>query len=103
MTAINNLPHRAERNALALSAPFHFGINDYINDYKDGVASVSWTLQPDGIYYADEDGFGMEDDDEINFTAFIDQSANVLIPFRQLFGSRREQYHKLAVEILGNR
>lgn len=45
----------------------------------------------------------MEDDDEINFTAFMDQSANILIPFRQLSGSRREQYHKLAVEILGNR
>lgn len=99
IAAIFDLPYRAQRNAVALRTPFYFGINEF----KDGVASVSWTLQPDGRYYADEDGFGMEDDEEIDFTAFIDQSANILIPFQLMDDSTREQYRRQAVEISKNR
>lgn len=94
-----NLPYRAQRNAVELIAPYHFGINEF----KDGVAYLSWTLQPDGRYYADEDGFGVEDDDEINFYAFIDTQANILIPFQSMDDSLMTRYRKQAVAISRNR
>lgn len=94
-----NLPYRAQRNAVELIAPYHFGINEF----KDGVAYVSWTLQPDGRYNADEDGFGMEDDDEINFYAFIDTQANILIPFQPMEDSLRSRYRKQSLAISRNR
>lgn len=93
------LPYRAQRNAVELHAPYHFGINEF----KDGVAYVSWTLQPDGHYYVYEDGFGMEDDDEINFYAFIDTQANILIPFQPMDDSLMARYRKQAVAISRNR
>ncbi len=94
-----DLPYRAQSNALELIAPYHFGVNGF----EDGVAYVSWTLQPDGRYYADEDGFGMEDDDEVNFYAFIDTQANILIPFQPMDESLMSGYRKQAIAIARNR
>ncbi len=62
-----DLPERVQRNAISTLANYYFGVNPF----KDGVACVQWTLQPDGCYYADSDGYGMNDDDEINMYAFI--------------------------------
>lgn len=39
-----DLPARAQRNAISTMANYYFGINPF----KDGVAYVQWTLQPDG-------------------------------------------------------
>ena len=39
-------------------------------------------LYPDGMYFADEDGFGMEDNDEVEIYCVIDKEFNVLRPFR---------------------
>ena len=36
-----------------------FGFNRY-NDFKNGLCALVWTTYPDGRYFADEDGFGME-------------------------------------------
>ena len=36
-------------------------------DFSDGICCLCWMLHPDGRYYADEDGFGMEDDDEFSY------------------------------------
>ncbi len=93
------LPYKARRNAMELRAPYYFGINEF----KDGVAYVSWTLQPDGRYYADEDGFGMEDDDEITLYAYIDSSANILIPFQPMNDNLKVRYRKQAIIISKNR
>ena len=93
------LPYKSQRNAVELHAPYHFGVNEF----EDGVAYVSWTLQPDGRYYADEDGFGMEDDDEINFYAFIDKQANILIPFQAMDKELMSRYRKQAIAISKNR
>ena len=46
-----------------------------------GKAVVEWTICPDGRYFADEDGFGAEDCDELTATAVIDRKGQVLIPF----------------------
>lgn len=69
------------RNAYSLSAhypPFA------VEKFKNGVAFVQWTLYPDGNYFMDEDGFGMEDNDESALFGFIDKKARVVIPFQAM-------------------
>lgn len=39
---------------------------------------MRWEVNPDGMYYRDEDGFGMTDDDEINLEGAIDRKGNVV-------------------------
>lgn len=94
-----DLPDTALCNALKLNAPYHFGINEF----KDGIAYVSWMLQPDGRCYADGDGFGMEDDEEITFNAFIDNQAHILIPFQAMDDTLRARYREQAILISRNR
>lgn len=53
-----------------------------VEKFKDGVALVEWTLYPDGRYFMDEDGFGMEDNDESVAYGIIDTHANVVVPFQ---------------------
>ena len=64
-------------DAYRLQASYYFGIGDY----KDGRARVDWMLYPDGRYFADEDGFGMEDNDEVNVHAYIDTECRVVVKF----------------------
>lgn len=42
---------------------------------------MKWVGNPDGMYYRDEDGFGMTDDDEINLEGAIDRKGNVVKKF----------------------
>lgn len=93
-----DLPTRAQRNAISTMANYYFGVNPF----KDGVAYVQWTLQPDGRYYADSDGYGMTDDDEINMYAFIDKKAHILVPFQPMDTLLRESYRRQAVDIVSN-
>lgn len=58
-------------------------------DFEDGVCAIGWTLYPDGRYFADEDGYGMEDNDELTVYAVIDRDMNVLSPFRPARNWRR--------------
>lgn len=53
-----------------------------VEKFKNGVALVKWTLYPDGYYFMDEDGYGMEDNDESALYGFIDKKARVVIPFQ---------------------
>lgn len=59
------------------------GLNIY-DRFKDGVCALCWMLYPDGRYFADEDGFGMEDNDEENVYAIIDTNLDIIEPFRPL-------------------
>lgn len=78
--SLKDLPQKAQECARRLS--FHFP--SFIRKFRNGVAMVSWQLNPDGYYYCDEDGFGMTDDVEIEIYGFIDTQANVLTKFRQV-------------------
>lgn len=49
---------------------------------KNGLYRVEWTVQPDGMYYADEDGYGMTNDDEIIIHGYIDDRAQVVGKFK---------------------
>lgn len=53
-----------------------------IKKYENGVAQVDWMINPDGMYYADSDGYGMTDDDEIELYGFIDRKGHVVVKFR---------------------
>lgn len=70
-----------------------------VEKYKDGVALVEWTLYPDGRYFMDEDGFGMEDNDESVLYGFIDTHANVVVPFQAKSWEELEKQRPEAVRI----
>lgn len=53
----------------------------WIYPYQNGRASVRWLIQPDGRYFADEDGFGMEPYDEIEVYSALDEEGNFTEPF----------------------
>lgn len=56
----------------------------FVRRYKNGVAEVSWQINPDGRYYMDEDGFGMTDDEEITIYGYIDRNGKPLAKFRTI-------------------
>ena len=74
---LKGLPQDAFDRAKAHS--FHFP--GHVYQYKNGVAEVEWQLNPDGMYYRDEDGFGMTDDEEINLYGAIDKKGKVVKKF----------------------
>lgn len=51
-----------------------------------------WEIQPDGRYWADEDGYGAENDSEIILYADLDGNGNFITPFRiyEIDGKRVE-------------
>ena len=91
--------NRAMSRARALS--FHFP--SFICAYKKDVAEVVWQLNPDGMYYMDDDGFGMTPDEEYNIYGFIDRQGRVLSKFRhvksdsELEDMRLEAQRKISV------
>lgn len=50
--------------------------------FRDGLCVISWMLYPDGEYFADSDGFGMQDNYEENVYAIMDIDLNFVEPFR---------------------
>ena len=56
------------------------GINRWMN-CKNGLIALSWMLYPDGRYFADEDGFGMEDNDEVKVYCVMNENLEVVRPF----------------------
>ena len=56
------------------------GINRYDN-CQNGIFALCWMLYPDGQYFADEDGYGMEDNDELTVYCIMDDNLNVIRPF----------------------
>ena len=79
---VSQLEHNGD--AYRLRASYAFGVEDY----SDGLACVCWMLYPDGRYFADSDGFGMEDNDEVNVYAYIDTECRVIIKFQDLEKAR---------------
>ena len=96
--SLKNLPEDAIGRARALS--FHFP--SFIRHFENGVAEVSWQLNPDGRYYMDEDGFGMTSDEEITVYGFIDSEMNVLVKFQYIDEDwkRLDKMRREAVETL---
>ncbi|MCQ2771613.1 MAG: hypothetical protein MJ236_07475 [Clostridia bacterium] len=47
-------------------------------------STMCWMVQPDGCYYRDSDGFGGEDQEELNAYFLIDDDFNVILPCSDL-------------------
>lgn len=77
---LDRLPNMAIECAKRLS--FHFP--SFIHPFKNGVAEVSWQLNPDGRYFMDDDGFGMTDDEEIKIYGLIDKTGKVIAKFQTI-------------------
>ena len=60
-----------------------FGFNRY-DDFKNGLCALVWTTYPDGRYFADEDGFGMEDNDEEKVYYVINTDLDIIVPFQPM-------------------
>ena len=66
--------------------------------FKEGFCAISWTLYPDGRYFADSDGYGMEDNDEENVYGIINENLDFVFPFqpiqdiRELLQQLRKQH-----------
>lgn len=56
----------------------------YDGKFKNGISAISWMLYPDGQYFADSDGFGMEDNYEEVVYAIIDTNLEIIEPFRPI-------------------
>ena len=65
--------------------------------WEDGYRCL-WEIQPDGRYWADEDGYGAENDSEIILYADLDGNGMFLSPFRiyKIDGRRIEESDALA-------
>lgn len=82
--SMKGLPEAAVCRARSLD--FHFP--SFVSRYENGVAQVRWELNPDGMYYMDEDGYGMTDDDEVDIYGFIDRMGNVVVKFKDIHNDR---------------
>jgi hypothetical protein len=78
--SVSQLEHHGDAERLVAN---YGGLS--IGNYQDGIARVNWMLYPDGRYFADEDGFGMEDNDEVNISAYIDTECRVVVKFQPYF------------------
>lgn len=67
------------------------------SDFKRGLCALSWTLYPDGRYFADGDGFGDEDNAEERVYAVMDTDLNIVEPFRPV-DDVRAYLKKIAAE-----
>ena len=63
----------------------------WISPYKNELAGFIWTVQPDGRYWADEDGFGMEPDDEIELISYFNKKGEFVMPFADYNVKKQEE------------
>lgn len=82
----DSLEHMPE-DVLDIAKRLSFNFPSFIRSFKNGVAEVSWQLNPDGRYYMDEDGFGMTNDKEVEIYGFIDTQGKVLVKFKAIKGN----------------
>ena len=52
--------------------------------YNPEANTICWTVYPEGRYFADEDGFGMENNDEENAYCIINKDLEIIVPFQPM-------------------
>lgn len=53
-------------------------------NFRNGVCALCWTISPDGLYFADEDGFGAEDNGEEMAYCVINRNMEIIVPFQPM-------------------
>ena len=74
---IDKMPHSQN----AHSRRMDYGAICWWDHCQNGLLALCWTLYPDGRYFADEDGFGMEDNDELTVYCVLNDDLEVIRPF----------------------
>jgi hypothetical protein len=64
-------------NSRSLIADYRF----FVHRFRNGQADVEWTICPDGLFFADEDGFGSEDCQELTAKGVINRNGKIIVPF----------------------
>lgn len=54
------------------------------SDFEQGVCALCWTIYPDGRYFADDDGYGSEDNDEEVVYCIINKDLEIVVPFQPM-------------------
>ena len=85
MESIGKFRHAG--NAMRMAA--HYPVSIY--PFRDGVAYVSWTLYPDGMYFMAEDGFVMDCCDEETGGAYIDTDCNIVVIIQDMEESTKRK------------
>lgn len=62
----------------------NYGALSSWDGFEDGYCAYSWTLYPDGQYFADSDGYGMRDNDEVRVYGVMNENLEFVIPFRPM-------------------
>lgn len=99
---------KLENNGCAYSGEIRYGGIYRWDDFKDGFGGFSWTLHPDGRYFADEDGFGAEDDEEVKICVILNANLDVVVPWQPmdirsvLKQLRREEFRTILCEVFGS-
>lgn len=52
--------------------------------FKKGLCALKWTLCPDGMFFMDEDGFGMENNNEEAVYAIVNMDLEIVVPFQPI-------------------
>ena len=60
---------------------------------RDNRLIMRWEIQPDGRYWADEDGFGGTSDEEVTLYTFLDENGDFTGPFR-VYSIGTQDYYK---------
>lgn len=68
--------HNYLRNRIASFGGLHTW-----DGFKAGFCALDWTIYPDGRYFADEDGFGMESNDEEVAYCVVNKNLDIIVPF----------------------
>ena len=74
---VDKLPHGHK----AHSRLMNYAPVGWYDRCKNGLMALVWMLYPDGQYFADEDGFGMEDNDEEKIYCVMNDNLEVVQPF----------------------
>ena len=87
-------------HALSRRAPYDFTIGKY----EQGIAKVSWTLYPAGMYYTSDQGYDVEFNEETVVHALIDTKARIIVPFQPMDqnqeNSFRENFARLVKQMM---
>lgn len=60
-----------------------YGLNRY-SDFKNGICAFCWTIYPDGMWFADSDGYGMQDNKEETAYCIMNCDLEMLMPFKPI-------------------
>ena len=63
----------------------------HVGEFWQGAALFSWTVQPDGRYEEDENGFGKENYEEVTLYSYLNKKGEFITPFADFHpGKQRE-------------